>query len=387
MRTANSFLSKRVVRFLFAALLLEAVAVSAQPFDITPGVLEILTTHPAFKSFPRSRVSYVATTVKSSYGSTTTSVTSRSTLPSGLVEIRSESRDSASWGSTMSLNRGVEFGPLWITYRGSSSTRRAKEEEEMEARHDVVALRDIEGSLFPIREGARLAFNQDIVRHTQSRLVGGAVREPSTSRETMSIAIVVERRIEPGSVLTDLPGAAWEVSLTATHSNQYGQGKHVSYAAFLQDLGAFVPMRGETTFTPKTGKKPNTGSYQHAIEEIRWRDDSLREHRVSRTGGATVAASASTAPQTTADDRARAHKLFAQAFRLFQSGDFEAAAIQFRDGLALEPDSAHGHFFLAETYMRLDRRIPAREHYERAVFLAPDSPEGAKAQAALTRLR
>lgn len=90
-------------------------------------------------------------------------------------------------------------------------------------------------------------------------------------------------------------------------------------------------------------------------------------------GGATVVASASPAPQQpTAENRTGAHKVFMHAFKLFHSGDFDAAVILFKQGLELEPDSAHGHFFLTETYQRLDRRIPAREHYEHAVRLAPD---------------
>lgn len=39
---------------------------------------------------------------------------------------------------------------------------------------------------------------------------------------------------------------------------------------------------------------------------------------------------------------------------------------RFTEGLALEPNSAHGHFYLAETYMRQGRRVPARRHYEQA---------------------
>lgn len=96
---------------------------------------------------------------------------------------------------------------------------------------------------------------------------------------------------------------------------------------------------------------------------------------------AIVAASAKLTPVQKADAQAR----FKQAFELFQAGEFDAAILRFRQGLEIDPANAIAHYYAGETYDRLDRRREAQEHYRRVISLAPDSVEGAKAQARLGR--
>jgi tripartite-type tricarboxylate transporter receptor subunit TctC len=79
-------------------------------------------------------------------------------------------------------------------------------------------------------------------------------------------------------------------------------------------------------------------------------------------------------------DKAGAGELFKQAFELFQAGEFEAAALQFNKGLAIDPANGVAHFYLAETYERQQKTTQAREHYRRTIDFAPDSKEAAMAQ-------
>ena len=73
----------------------------------------------------------------------------------------------------------------------------------------------------------------------------------------------------------------------------------------------------------------------------------------------------------------RAKAIFKAAFELFQGGQFEAAELQFKKGLAVDPNSAIAHYYLAEIQTRLRKPDEAMQHYEAVVKLAPDSKEAA----------
>ena len=83
---------------------------------------------------------------------------------------------------------------------------------------------------------------------------------------------------------------------------------------------------------------------------------------------------------------ALARQLFNSAARLFTDGDYEAAKLGFERGLAIDPGNGAGQFLMAETLARLKDTAGARERYTLAVALAPNSPEGLRAEAALKKL-
>jgi Tetratricopeptide repeat/Protein of unknown function (DUF1566) len=88
--------------------------------------------------------------------------------------------------------------------------------------------------------------------------------------------------------------------------------------------------------------------------------------------------------------RAESRQLSAGAFTSFQQGDFTTARKAFERALAADPADAVAHYYLAEALVHLSQTAPAREHYEMANALAPDSVEGlraGKAVAGLDRLR
>lgn len=82
----------------------------------------------------------------------------------------------------------------------------------------------------------------------------------------------------------------------------------------------------------------------------------------------------------TPEGRQKAGALFSQAFELFKSGEFEAAARRFTQGLEIDPANAVAHFYLAETYTRQKNNALAHTHYQRTIDFAPDSKEAAIAE-------
>lgn len=82
-----------------------------------------------------------------------------------------------------------------------------------------------------------------------------------------------------------------------------------------------------------------------------------------------------------------AKPIFKAAFDLYKEGQFEAAELQFKKGLEVDPKSAIAHYYLAETQARLNKMKEALKHYETVVKLAPDSKEAALATVALEKGR
>ena len=95
--------------------------------------------------------------------------------------------------------------------------------------------------------------------------------------------------------------------------------------------------------------------------------------------GAPCAAKAET------DGAKRARELFHEATRLYAAGDWTEAATRFEGALELA-DRPSLHFNLARTYERLGRRRDAGREYRAYLAGAPEAPDRADVEAALTRL-
>jgi hypothetical protein len=85
--------------------------------------------------------------------------------------------------------------------------------------------------------------------------------------------------------------------------------------------------------------------------------------------------------------KAKAKEKFTQAFNLFKEGEFEAAIIRFKQGLELDPANGLGHFYMAETYARLNDTENAVIHYNYTVQFSPDIKEAAIAEVKLSKIR
>lgn len=95
-----------------------------------------------------------------------------------------------------------------------------------------------------------------------------------------------------------------------------------------------------------------------------------------------VARSAALSPA----DKARAQQLFATGFSLWQSGDFAAAEIGFKNGLVIDPANALANYYYGDCLARRKDRARARDYLARAVAFGGMTAEGLKAQAELQQL-
>jgi TolA-binding protein len=86
-----------------------------------------------------------------------------------------------------------------------------------------------------------------------------------------------------------------------------------------------------------------------------------------------------------AAQKSGAQARFKQAFELFQSGQFDAAVIGFKEGLAIDPANGIANYYLGECYTRQGDDDLARVRYQRAVDLAPGTKEAFEAQAWLAK--
>ena len=86
-----------------------------------------------------------------------------------------------------------------------------------------------------------------------------------------------------------------------------------------------------------------------------------------------------------AAQKSKAQASFKQAFELFQSGQFDAAVIGFKAGLAIDPANGIANYYLGECYTRQGDDDLARIRYQRAVDLAPGTKEAFQAQARLAK--
>lgn len=77
-----------------------------------------------------------------------------------------------------------------------------------------------------------------------------------------------------------------------------------------------------------------------------------------------------------ADTRATAGGLFADAFKRLQGNQFQGAAEVYARGLALDPANASARYFYGLALDGLGNRAAARAQYELILLLAPQSEVG-----------
>jgi tetratricopeptide (TPR) repeat protein len=77
-----------------------------------------------------------------------------------------------------------------------------------------------------------------------------------------------------------------------------------------------------------------------------------------------------------ADTRANAGKLFADAFKRLQGNEFQAAIDTYAKGLALDPANASARYFYGLALDGLGNRAAARAQYELILRLDPTSEVG-----------
>jgi TolA-binding protein len=85
------------------------------------------------------------------------------------------------------------------------------------------------------------------------------------------------------------------------------------------------------------------------------------------------------------DDEREAEDLSIAKFYL-QSGNLPGALLRSRDAVKTVPDDPDAHFFLAETFQKLEMREQAIDEYNACLKLTPDDKEASNARKALAKL-
>ena len=85
-------------------------------------------------------------------------------------------------------------------------------------------------------------------------------------------------------------------------------------------------------------------------------------------------------------EKARATAVFATAFGLWKAGDFDAAALGFKQGLTLDPANPLANYYYGDCLMRRKAKSDARTYLSRAVAFGGVTAEALKAQAELDQL-
>ena len=115
-----------------------------------------------------------------------------------------------------------------------------------------------------------------------------------------------------------------------------------------------------------------------SILELRW-----RAYRTLGDGAKLAEAQAALAA---VDSSPLAQELFLKGAELFQAGDTEAAAEEFRAALDLMPDHPEAHYQLGLAYLSQEANSEAKRHLQRFLELDPDHPEAASAKEMLSYL-
>ena len=85
-------------------------------------------------------------------------------------------------------------------------------------------------------------------------------------------------------------------------------------------------------------------------------------------------------------EKSGAQALFSTGFALWQSGDFAAAAMGFKQGLDIDPANALANYYYGDCLARQKNKAQARDYLGRAVALGGTTAEALKARAELEAL-
>src|SRR5690348_2855913 len=73
------------------------------------------------------------------------------------------------------------------------------------------------------------------------------------------------------------------------------------------------------------------------------------------------------------DPNVRKQKYFHSGEQYFEKGDYNAAAIQFRNAIQIDPRFAEAHYQLAQTDIKLQQWVPAYQELGRTLEIEPDN--------------
>ncbi len=91
--------------------------------------------------------------------------------------------------------------------------------------------------------------------------------------------------------------------------------------------------------------------------------------------------------ELTAEQKSQALTFFKLGFDLWQSGDFSAAQIAFKQGLDIDPVNPQANYYYGDSLLKTKDRKGAADFFTRSAALGPTTLEGIKSQAALQQMQ
>lgn len=233
----------------------------------------------------------------------------------------------------------------------------------------VKEIKGIDGALFPLKVGNALFFSYSLMNESEKYGI--------TFEVTNKVTAQMFGQDHPEMKDLNLIGDIYVVSQEIKSSNESSHKEpcelyyadEISYV-----IGSTCPDREQWVKSIKLNK---TGTlYRSEVEETnltKEQEEIENKKLISQ--------------QLTPETKAKAKEKFTQAFNLFKEGEFEAAVIRFNQALEIDPANGLGHYYLAETYSRLNDAQNAMIHYKYTVLFSPDIKEAAVAEVKLSKIK
>ena len=233
----------------------------------------------------------------------------------------------------------------------------------------VKEIKSVDGTLFPLKVGNALFFSYTLLNDSEKYGVTFEVSQMTSAQ------LFVKEHSEIKDL--DLIGDIYVISqeTKSTNSNFHTDPCEFYYSDELSYvIGSTCTDRDQWV---KSYKLSELGvSYRKDVEELNKAKEKEDANKKIQTSA-----------QLTPEIKAKSKEKFTQAFNLFKEGEFEAAVIRFNQALEIDPANGLGHYYLAETYARINDVENALIHYNYTVLFSPDIKEAAIAQVKILKIK
>jgi tetratricopeptide (TPR) repeat protein len=233
----------------------------------------------------------------------------------------------------------------------------------------VNEIKGIDGALFPLKVGNALFFSYTWLNDPEKYGITLEV----TAKTSAQLFVKEHPEIKELNLIGDIYVINQE--LKSTNDNFHNEPCEFYYADELSYvIGSTCTDREQWVKSYKLNKVGI--SYRAEVEELnkaKDKEEADKKRQISE--------------QLTPEIKAKSKEKFTQAFNLFKEGEFEAAVIRFNQALEIDPANGLGHYYLAETYARLNDLENSMIHYNYTVLFSPDIKEAAIAEVKILKIK
>jgi len=233
----------------------------------------------------------------------------------------------------------------------------------------VNEIKNIDGTLFPLKEGNALFFSYSMLGESDKYGVTFEVKSKSSAQDFLKD----HAEAKDLNLIGDVYVIGREIKSTneraAAGSCELYYADEISYV-----IGSTCADKAQWLKAYKLNKDG---------EAYRTEVAALNKQKEQEEIDAKKLISSKLTPEM----KKKATEKLSQGFNLWKEGEFEAAVIRFNQALEIDPANGLGHYYLAETYARLNDVLNAMEHYRYTVLFSPDIKEAAIAEVKLSKMK